>query len=426
METIQRKATLIATGALKTTPSDLLFAHADMLPLRSHIKNICHRLAVRIAMLPKEHPLYAAARRAMGRRLKRHTSPLYDIMDSARLRTNDIETVNTITKPPTWRNQIKTTIVKTREEAEQAAKDDESDIRIFTDGSSHDGGVGAAAVLIQGIRPARIARYYLGKDTKHTVYESECVGQILALKMLQKHGQDLDGLDIMIATDNQAVLRAYSARKETPGGYLIEEARTLIKAIKERWPRVKLKLQWVLGHEGIEGNEKADTEAKQAVEGKHRNRRHKHHRLLKGLPASKTVTKQHLKRKVWKAHIKEFRKSPRYERMTKFDPKSPASNFMKIAAKLSRQQASTLIQLHSGHAPLQAYLHHFKLVDSPICPSCEIEPETVTHYLMYCVSYIAQRRHLRHTLGRDQSLSLEILGDEKRIKHLMEYINNMK
>ena len=201
---------------------------------------------------------------------------------------------------------------------------------------------------------------------------------------------------------------------------------TLIKAIEERWPRVKLKLQWVLGHEGIEGNEKADTEAKRAAEGKHRNCRHKHHRLLKGLPASKTATKQHLKRKVWKAHIKEFRKSPRYERMTKFDPKSPASNFMKIAAKLSRQQASTLIQLCSGHTPLQAYLHHFKLVDSPICPSCEIEPETVTHYLMYCVSYIAQRRHLRHTLGRDQSLSLEILGDEKRIKHLMEYINNMK
>lgn len=237
-------------------------------------------------------------------------------MDSARLRANDIETVNTITKPPTWRNQIKTTIAKTREEAEQAAKDDESDIRIYTDGSSHDGGVGAAAVLTQGIRPAKIARYYLGKDTKHTVYESECVRQILALKMLQKHGQDLDGLDITIATDNQAVLRAYSARKETPGGYLIEEARTLIKTLEEKWPRIRLKLQWVPGHEEIEGNEKADIEAKRAAEGKHRNRRHEHHWLLKGLPASKTATKQHLKMKVWKAHVKEFRKSSRYDRMT--------------------------------------------------------------------------------------------------------------
>ena len=33
METIQRKATLQATGALRTTPTDLLLAHANMLPL---------------------------------------------------------------------------------------------------------------------------------------------------------------------------------------------------------------------------------------------------------------------------------------------------------------------------------------------------------------------------------------------------------
>ena len=135
MESVQRKATLLATGALRTTPSDLLFTHANMLSLRSHIKLICHGSALHIAMLPKEHPLYATARRAMGRRLHRHTSPLYDILDSAGICTNTIETVNTITKPPTWRNQVRTTIAKTREEAEQSAKDDESDIRIFTDGS---------------------------------------------------------------------------------------------------------------------------------------------------------------------------------------------------------------------------------------------------------------------------------------------------
>jgi hypothetical protein len=46
METVQRKAALQATGALRTTPSDLLFTHTNMIPLSSHIKLICQRLAL--------------------------------------------------------------------------------------------------------------------------------------------------------------------------------------------------------------------------------------------------------------------------------------------------------------------------------------------------------------------------------------------
>ena len=78
MESIQRKA------VLRTTPSDLLFSHADMPPLRTYVKNLCQWAALHITTLPKRHPVYAAARKAMGRRIKQHTSPLYEILDSVR------------------------------------------------------------------------------------------------------------------------------------------------------------------------------------------------------------------------------------------------------------------------------------------------------------------------------------------------------
>ena len=206
IESIQRKAVLKTTGALRTTPSDLLFAHADMPPLRTYVKNLCQWAALHIATLPKRHPVYAAARKAMGRRIKWHMSPLYEILDLAKICANKIETIGIGTEAPMWRNKVKTVITPTREDAIQLANNDESNIKIYTDGSSHEGGVGAAAVLTQGIRPARIAQHHLGKSTKHTVYESECIGQILGLKMLQTLGQDLNRTEIMLATDNQATL----------------------------------------------------------------------------------------------------------------------------------------------------------------------------------------------------------------------------
>ena len=78
METVQRKATLLVTGALRTTPSDLLFAHANMLPLRYHIKLICHGSALHIASNPPQRaPAPCHGKTSHGKKIVlAHLSPL--------------------------------------------------------------------------------------------------------------------------------------------------------------------------------------------------------------------------------------------------------------------------------------------------------------------------------------------------------------
>src|SRR5271163_3786496 len=72
MERIQRKVAIRITGALRTTPSDLLFPHTGLPPLQLHVENVCQNSAVRIATLPKHHLLHRDAWKAATRLPKRH------------------------------------------------------------------------------------------------------------------------------------------------------------------------------------------------------------------------------------------------------------------------------------------------------------------------------------------------------------------
>src|SRR5271154_3009189 len=58
LDTIQRRAARQATGALRTTPSDLLFAHADMAVMKWLLKSHCEGAALRLATVDIRHLLH--------------------------------------------------------------------------------------------------------------------------------------------------------------------------------------------------------------------------------------------------------------------------------------------------------------------------------------------------------------------------------
>ena len=63
------------------------------------------------------------------------------------------------------------------EEAIAHDKANMASVRIYSDGSSIDGGVGAAAVLYINNSMRRSLQYHLGSDKHHTVYEAELVAR---------------------------------------------------------------------------------------------------------------------------------------------------------------------------------------------------------------------------------------------------------
>jgi hypothetical protein len=59
-ETIQRLACKLITGAFCSTTTDVLQAHAYILPLCIRLEDTCHCEVLRLATLPDSHPLHSA------------------------------------------------------------------------------------------------------------------------------------------------------------------------------------------------------------------------------------------------------------------------------------------------------------------------------------------------------------------------------
>ncbi|EJF61333.1 hypothetical protein DICSQDRAFT_60623 [Dichomitus squalens LYAD-421 SS1] len=61
---VQREAMLLITGAMRSAPTDLLVAHADLLPFQHLVDKLCQRAVIHLCTLPTSHPLAAHVRRA--------------------------------------------------------------------------------------------------------------------------------------------------------------------------------------------------------------------------------------------------------------------------------------------------------------------------------------------------------------------------
>jgi len=195
---------------------------------------------------------------------------------------------------------------------------------------------------------------------------------------------------------------------------------------KSRKSGHKLTIRWTAGHEGLEGNELADREAKEAVKETTSDTKQLPPYLRKPLlinPAALKVAHNTKLKTEWK---EDWKKSERGQAAALIDESTPSSKFLKSISnpKLLRQAVSRISQLRLKHIPLNRYLKQICRVNSTSCPACGEDTESTEHFLLRCPNYMHERWSLtRHAGKKHKPLTVKtLLGDPELVLPLAAYI----
>jgi len=311
---VQRLGAVTILGGLRSSPTDALEMHANLLPIDLLIDRMCYRAVLRLATLPPYHPLAPIVRRCAAHLPKHHVSTIHYLLHTYQVDPKSMEVIHPVSRHPALQSRIRVSIAKSREDAITEERDIDEGTKIFTDGSGHDGHAGAAAVLLRAAGQHKALRYHLGELTLHTVYESELVGLLLAAELIRRNPSIPEPFHIFL--DNQAAIQAPTS-VVTRMGQQLAQAIYLALCKPRRPGRLppEIHLHWIAGHEGVLGNELADEQAKRAASGESSQYNHLPVLLRKALPPNPVALRQeHYKqlKKRWKAN---WHASPRFPRL---------------------------------------------------------------------------------------------------------------
>jgi hypothetical protein len=293
LSSVQRRAALAITGALRSTPTDVLDVYAHLWPIQYLIDKVRAGAALHLVTRPPANPIHAAVREEASRTTRTHATPLYNLIRDFKLVPTKMETICAVRVPATWTSTMEVEIAATKDDAKDAEKSDVSIYRVYTDDSGIDEQIGASAVLyVHGIEWSAL-RLHLGSNEQHTVFEGEGIGGCLALALLLEL-PEVQG-PVTIAVDSQPAILATRVRVPNPSHWIWDTWHELARVFQRRHPEAPITIRWTPGHVGIMGNERADEEARHTAQAQDSSDRRGIPPSLHGdLPWSRSAVQQSL------------------------------------------------------------------------------------------------------------------------------------
>ena len=242
-------------------------------------------------------------------------------------------------------------------------------LHVYTDGSAFKATINAGYGAIICHPDGREFELFnsCGSFCSNYVAEKEAITQAITHIQEMFDNNPDDTKDVIIFTDSLSALQGLENGES--GDKDLSKLTMKIDQLMSKH-KIQVVLQWIPGHAGVEGNEKADSLAKRGA----------------ALPQPEAPVNYETARKMIKSNLKEEwlndwtrNKTGRalYTHMSAPKPKDPVN-------KLRRAEQCTIFRLRVGHVGLNNHLSRIKKNFPSACPLCKFPNETVEHHLLHC------------------------------------------
>ncbi|EKV14892.1 Reverse transcriptase, putative [Penicillium digitatum PHI26] len=367
---IQARAACPISGAFKTTAREALDVELHLLPMQQQLDRLVRLAAIRI----RTGPAYAIPKTMLRERSKtQRQRGGWTPMEAQSWKKGGCLTAIPDALPREWESRkayIQAPWSKPPkvhiEEREQARNTYDSierqlraPVRLYTDGSGYQGGIGAAVYPAYPSVQNESRLCNMGSDDDATVYAAELHAIEMALEVIQYQFTSNDDWrerlaerGAVIFTDNQAALKAIKNPKMPSGQVYLEGSLRVLDWCSKS--KIQVELRWIPAHEGIPGNEHVDMLAKSAATTTDTSNYHNRSTRL-AAAASKCI--KHESMIAWE---KSWSKGGRIARRTRRLVEAPNKTNLSYWKGLRKATTSVLIQLRTGIIGLAEYLSKIK------------------------------------------------------------------